>query len=121
MRSRRHAAAELHKYHTLLVKTTLKHQVCICHLDTYVKHCHVKLILEAQYFQDPNTGLFPGAPGSNHAWIRDNVYITVSVWALSMAYKKCADYDEDKAKVTVVTTLFFIYEYPHIQFKGTIK
>ena len=32
------------------------------------------------------------------AWIRDNVYSIMCVWALSLAYKKSTDYDEDKAK-----------------------
>ena len=32
------------------------------------------------------------------AWIRDNVYSIMCVWALSLAYKKSADYDEDRAK-----------------------
>jgi len=44
------------------------------------------------------TGLLPASPTNNHAWIRDNVYSIMSVWALSMAYKKNADMDEDRAK-----------------------
>ena len=32
------------------------------------------------------------------AWIRDNVYSIMCVWALSLAYKKSTDYDEDNAK-----------------------
>ena len=35
---------------------------------------------------------------NGHAWIRDNVYSILGVWALSLAYKKGADYDEDRAK-----------------------
>jgi phosphorylase kinase alpha/beta subunit len=35
---------------------------------------------------------------NGHAWVRDNVYSTLGVWALSLAYKKTADYDEDRAK-----------------------
>lgn len=30
--------------------------------------------------------------------IRDNVYCILAVWGLSMAYKKIADQDEDRAK-----------------------
>lgn len=35
---------------------------------------------------------------SNAAWVRDNVYSILAVWALSMAYKKNTDLDEDRAK-----------------------
>jgi len=48
--------------------------------------------------QNPVTGLFPASPNNNHAWIRDNVYCILAVWGLSMAYKKIADADEDRAK-----------------------
>ena len=44
------------------------------------------------------TGLFPASPSNKHAWIRDNVYSILSVWGLSMAYKKNADMDEERAK-----------------------
>lgn len=44
------------------------------------------------------TGLFPASPTNRHAWIRDNVYSILSIWGLSMAYKKNADMDEDRAK-----------------------
>ncbi|XP_033606191.1 probable phosphorylase b kinase regulatory subunit alpha isoform X4 [Cryptotermes secundus] len=47
---------------------------------------------------NPVTGLFPASPQNNHAWIRDNVYCILAVWGLSMAYKKIADMDEDRAK-----------------------
>ncbi|XP_063707361.1 probable phosphorylase b kinase regulatory subunit alpha isoform X2 [Culicoides brevitarsis] len=48
--------------------------------------------------QQPVTGLFPASPDNHHAWIRDNVYCILAVWGLSMAYKKIADQDEDRAK-----------------------
>jgi phosphorylase kinase alpha/beta subunit len=48
--------------------------------------------------QQPVTGLFPASPSNHHAWIRDNVYCILAVWGLSMAYKKIADQDEDRAK-----------------------
>lgn len=44
------------------------------------------------------TGLLPSSPDQAHSWVRDNVYSVVSVWALSLAYRKNADRDEDKAK-----------------------
>ncbi|XP_051160571.1 probable phosphorylase b kinase regulatory subunit alpha isoform X2 [Leptopilina boulardi] len=50
------------------------------------------------HHQHPVTGLFPASPDNNHAWIRDNVYTILAVWGLSMAYKKIADADEDRAK-----------------------
>lgn len=49
-------------------------------------------------YQDPVTGLIPSQKYDNHAWVRDNVYCILSVWALSMAYKKNAELDEDRAK-----------------------
>ncbi|XP_071566038.1 probable phosphorylase b kinase regulatory subunit alpha isoform X3 [Temnothorax nylanderi] len=48
--------------------------------------------------QNPVTGLFPASADNDHAWIRDNVYCILAVWGLSMAYKKIADADEDRAK-----------------------
>jgi phosphorylase kinase alpha/beta subunit len=50
------------------------------------------------------TGLLPTAHKhqneqiSDHAWVRDNLYSILAVWALSMAYKKNTDLDEDRAK-----------------------
>lgn len=45
------------------------------------------------------SGLLPTNIAINdHAWVRDNLYSIMAVWALSMAYKKNADMDEDRAK-----------------------
>lgn len=45
------------------------------------------------------TGLIPtNKSHHDHAWVRDNLYSILSVWALSMAYKKNTDLDEDRAK-----------------------
>lgn len=44
------------------------------------------------------TGLFPASQENHHAWIRDNVYSVLAVWGLSLAYKKVADIDDDRAK-----------------------
>lgn len=63
-------------------------------LDYYQRIVH-KIIME---HQNPVTGLFPASIENHHAWIRDNVYCILSVWGLSMAYKKMADQDEDRAK-----------------------
>ncbi|XP_018569604.1 probable phosphorylase b kinase regulatory subunit alpha isoform X1 [Anoplophora glabripennis] len=63
-------------------------------LDYYQRLVH-KVIME---HQNPVTGLFPASLENNHAWIRDNVYCILSVWGLSMSYKKMADQDEDRAK-----------------------
>uniref|UniRef100_A0A8B9JBZ8 Phosphorylase b kinase regulatory subunit n=1 Tax=Astyanax mexicanus TaxID=7994 RepID=A0A8B9JBZ8_ASTMX len=49
-------------------------------------------------YQDPVTGLLPASKEQPDAWVRDNVYSIISVWALSLAYRKNADRDEDKAK-----------------------
>ncbi|XP_053203233.1 probable phosphorylase b kinase regulatory subunit alpha isoform X1 [Panonychus citri] len=48
--------------------------------------------------QNPVTGLLPTSTDSDHAWVRDNLYSILAVWALSMAYKKNTDLDEDRAK-----------------------
>ncbi|XP_045459694.1 probable phosphorylase b kinase regulatory subunit alpha [Melitaea cinxia] len=63
-------------------------------LDYYQRVVH-KLILD---HQQPVTGLFPAGPNNDHAWIRDNLYCILAVWGLSMAFKKIADQDEDRAK-----------------------
>ncbi|XP_062137956.1 probable phosphorylase b kinase regulatory subunit alpha isoform X8 [Drosophila sulfurigaster albostrigata] len=63
-------------------------------LDYYQRIVH-RLILA---HQEPVTGLFPASNVNSHAWIRDNVYCILAVWGLSMAYKKIADQDEDRAK-----------------------
>ncbi|XP_047989219.1 probable phosphorylase b kinase regulatory subunit alpha isoform X3 [Leguminivora glycinivorella] len=63
-------------------------------LDYYQRIVH-KLILD---HQQPVTGLFPASPDNDHAWIRDNLYCILAVWGLSMAFKKIADQDEDRAK-----------------------
>ncbi|XP_061387360.1 probable phosphorylase b kinase regulatory subunit alpha isoform X3 [Musca vetustissima] len=63
-------------------------------LDYYQRVVH-RLIMS---HQEPVTGLFPASNVNSHAWIRDNVYCILAVWGLSMAYKKIADQDEDRAK-----------------------
>ncbi|KAL7293816.1 hypothetical protein TKK_0012875 [Trichogramma kaykai] len=63
-------------------------------LEYYQRIVH-KIIMD---HQNPVTGLFPASQENNHAWIRDNVYTILAVWGLSMAYKKTADADEDRAK-----------------------
>ncbi|EZA52666.1 putative phosphorylase b kinase regulatory subunit alpha [Ooceraea biroi] len=63
-------------------------------LDYYQRIVH-KIIMN---HQNPITGLFPASPSNDHAWVRDNIYCILAVWGLSMAYKKIADVDEDRAK-----------------------
>ncbi|XP_071865098.1 probable phosphorylase b kinase regulatory subunit alpha isoform X3 [Bombus fervidus] len=63
-------------------------------LDYYQRIVH-KIIMK---HQNVVTGLFPASPENDHAWVRDNVYCILAVWGLSMAYKKIADADEDRAK-----------------------
>ncbi|XP_061103504.1 phosphorylase b kinase regulatory subunit alpha, skeletal muscle isoform-like [Conger conger] len=63
-------------------------------LDNYVRMVQKTILC----YQDPVTGLFPASTDSPDAWVRDNVYSILSVWALSLAYRKNADRDEDKAK-----------------------
>ncbi|KAH9381475.1 hypothetical protein HPB48_008717 [Haemaphysalis longicornis] len=73
MRSRSNSGVRLDYYQRLLYQTILN-------------------------FQDPVTGLIPSEKYDQHAWVRDNVYCVLSVWGLSMAYKKNAELDEDRAK-----------------------
>uniref|UniRef100_A0AAQ4P105 Phosphorylase b kinase regulatory subunit n=1 Tax=Gasterosteus aculeatus aculeatus TaxID=481459 RepID=A0AAQ4P105_GASAC len=63
-------------------------------LDNYARMVHQTILRH----QDPVTGLLPGSEDQPHSWVRDNVYCVLSVWALSLAYRKNADRDEDKAK-----------------------
>uniref|UniRef100_A0A671NDG7 Phosphorylase b kinase regulatory subunit n=1 Tax=Sinocyclocheilus anshuiensis TaxID=1608454 RepID=A0A671NDG7_9TELE len=63
-------------------------------LDNYARTLQQTILCH----QDPVTGLLPGDETLPHAWVRDNVYCILSVWALSLAYRKNADRDEDKAK-----------------------
>ncbi|XP_033335576.1 putative phosphorylase b kinase regulatory subunit alpha isoform X5 [Megalopta genalis] len=63
-------------------------------LDYYQRIVH-KIIMD---HQNAVTGLFPASPENDHAWVRDNIYCILAVWGLSMAYKKIADADEDRAK-----------------------
>nr|XP_057922956.1 phosphorylase b kinase regulatory subunit alpha, skeletal muscle isoform isoform X3 [Doryrhamphus excisus] len=73
MRSRSNSGVKLDNYARIVQQTILQHQ-------------------------DPVTGLLPGSSDQPDAWVRDNVYSILSVWALSLAYRKNADRDEDKAK-----------------------
>lgn len=82
MRVRSNSVARLDWYHGLLSETILD-------------------------YQDPVTGLLP--PSGNQkklsyrdypgdAWVRDNVYGSLSLWSLALAYGKNADHDDEKAK-----------------------
>lgn len=63
-------------------------------LDNYARIVHQTILSH----QDPVTGLLPASGDQPDAWVRDNVYSILAVWALSLAYRKNADRDEDKAK-----------------------
>ncbi|XP_073457089.1 phosphorylase b kinase regulatory subunit alpha, skeletal muscle isoform-like [Aquarana catesbeiana] len=73
MRSRSNSGVRLDRYAKLVQQTIL---------------CH----------QNPVTGLLPASCEHKDAWVRDNVYTILAVWGLSLAYRKNADRDEDKAK-----------------------
>ncbi|KAK8784966.1 hypothetical protein V5799_008668 [Amblyomma americanum] len=49
-------------------------------------------------YQDPASGLIPAEKYEHHAWVRDNVYAVLSIWALSLAYRKNTELDEDRAR-----------------------
>ena len=59
-----------------------------------VVYFHISVLMP----QDPVSGLLPASANHQHAWVRDNLYSILAVWGLSMAYKKTADLDEDRAK-----------------------
>ncbi|KAJ8338286.1 hypothetical protein SKAU_G00372520 [Synaphobranchus kaupii] len=63
-------------------------------LDNYARIVHQTILSH----QDAVTGLLPASGDQPDAWVRDNVYSILAVWALSLAYRKNADRDEDKAK-----------------------
>lgn len=73
MRSRSNSGVRLDYYQRIVYRSILEHQNAV-------------------------TGLLPTTDQSDHAWVRDNVYCILAVWALSMAYKKNTDLDEDRAK-----------------------
>ena len=59
--------------------------------------------------QNAVTGLLPASSEKTDAWVRDNVYSILSVWALGLAYRKNADRDEDKAKAYELEQVRFMY------------
>nr|XP_005992939.1 PREDICTED: phosphorylase b kinase regulatory subunit alpha, skeletal muscle isoform isoform X1 [Latimeria chalumnae] len=63
-------------------------------LDGYARQIQQTILCH----QNPVTGLLPASPEQKDAWVRDNVYSILAVWALGLAYRKNADRDEDKAK-----------------------
>ncbi|XP_063793096.1 phosphorylase b kinase regulatory subunit alpha, skeletal muscle isoform isoform X3 [Pseudophryne corroboree] len=73
MRSRSNSGVRLDRYARLVQQTILCHQNAV-------------------------TGLLPASCEHKDAWVRDNVYTILAVWGLSLAYRKNADRDEDKAK-----------------------
>ncbi|XP_029658957.1 probable phosphorylase b kinase regulatory subunit alpha isoform X4 [Formica exsecta] len=86
---------EIDDQHSLIKKNKMRSRSNSgVRLDYYQRIVH-KIIMN---YQSPVTGLFPASPDNDHAWIRDNVYCILAVWGLSMAYKKIADADEDRAK-----------------------
>lgn len=63
---------------------------------SYFTRVVTKTILERQ---NPVTGLIKtNLNNADDAWIRDNVYATLSVWALSVVYRKRSDSEVDRAK-----------------------
>lgn len=48
--------------------------------------------------QHPVTGLIPSSEGGEHAWVRDNTYCALTLWALSMAVKRSSHLDEDLSR-----------------------
>ena len=69
---------------------------CVVHTHTHTPPSH----------QHPVTGLLPAflyedlTPGwaKNDAWVRDNVYSVLSIWGMSVAYKRRADTEGDRLK-----------------------
>ena len=65
--------------------------------DSLSEYYHVVLrtILARQH---PVSGLLSEeVEGVPHAWVRDNVYSISVVWALSMAYKRKQDMEQNRA------------------------
>jgi len=81
----------------MLLNDTL-YNINIIHFSLIDPQDNIYVFLNNIFLQDPVTGLLPGDETLPHAWVRDNVYCILSVWALSLAYRKNADMDEDKAK-----------------------
>ncbi|CAH8563616.1 unnamed protein product [Schistosoma bovis] len=49
-------------------------------------------------YQHSITGLIPSSSKSSHAWVRDNTYASLSIWGLSLVYRKLPDVDEDRCR-----------------------
>ena len=63
-------------------------------LSKYYEVVHKTILCK----QDPVTGLLSeDVGGTPHAWVRDNVYSISVVWALSMAYKRKQDMEQNRA------------------------
>ncbi|KAM8894725.1 phosphorylase b kinase regulatory subunit alpha, liver isoform 2-T2 [Spinachia spinachia] len=90
MRSRSNSGVRLDGYARLVQETIL---------------CH----------QNPVTGLLPASAQKKDAWVRDNVYSVLAVWALGMAYRKNADRDEDKAKAYELEQVAKVEKFKHTQ------
>ncbi|XP_078602491.1 phosphorylase b kinase regulatory subunit alpha, liver isoform-like isoform X5 [Branchiostoma floridae x Branchiostoma japonicum] len=87
MRSRSNSGVRLDYYQHLVHKTILIHQ-----------NPATGLLPSSYSVKNPITGLLPASIDQNHAWVRDNLYCIMAVWGLSLAYRKTADMDEDRAK-----------------------
>lgn len=65
-------------------------------LETYYKQIHTVILSR----QNPITGLLPASTAVNahgdytDAWVRDNVYSILAVWALALAYRKIDAFDQ---------------------------
>ena len=74
--------------------------MCVHSCETQIVHKHTPTL------QHPVTGLLPAflyedfTPGwaKNDAWVRDNVYCVLSIWGMSVAYRRRADTEDDRLK-----------------------
>ncbi|XP_054163933.1 probable phosphorylase b kinase regulatory subunit alpha isoform X2 [Oppia nitens] len=87
MRSRSNSGVRLDYYQRIVYRTILDHQNPV-----------TGLLPTNHYHHQSDDRTASGQHTDDHAWVRDNVYSILSVWSLSMAYKKNTDLDEDRAK-----------------------
>ena len=89
--------SNLDKYDNLLSQTILAYQV-----REFWRQFQLPPFTSVQ---DPVTNLLPpfiakdGTPGGQykgHAWIRDNVYCVLPIWAMSLAYRSHGEGEEGR-------------------------
>jgi phosphorylase kinase alpha/beta subunit len=94
LRKQSDSVARLEYYYHLVKTAILAYQV-----SGYFISPRVAQDGHVTFPKHPVTGLLPATAGDQtDAWVRDNVYGVMAVWALALAYRKRAETDEGRAR-----------------------